>query len=333
MNKNNPPLFIVGLPRSGTTLLSNILSTSSDLCVTPELWFFNYWVPKYKFLNLKNEAHLDFFLNKFLNSQRFFLLSISKEKVKEKIIREKESISFNRIFEIVMTVYREKQGKPKIGEKTPGQYKIIPYLLKNFPTSKVVCVVRDPRAIAASLINVPFGSNYVSLTAKRWKRYMQRLETIADNKNVHIVKYEKLITNFEEELLRIGAFLEIELNTEKARKNDGSSFTVVEREGWSKNHFKKAASPISTQSLHKWKDQLSDLQVAVIEKITQPLAERFGYTSQKKEVNGILLKQFMLKELLTFKLQNLLKNPNPFNRLPAWNKYIFELTRDIREKN
>lgn len=58
------------------------------------------------------------------------------------------------IFASILQTYAEAHGKARCGEKTPRHYLYIDTLLEWFPRATVVFVVRDPRAVAASLLRV-----------------------------------------------------------------------------------------------------------------------------------------------------------------------------------
>ena len=77
---NNSPVFIIGMPRSGTTLLSTILNSTSDISFPAETHFY---IQKKKFYWKNDTANFsefrDFYLRQ--NSHYFNSLNLSDESI------------------------------------------------------------------------------------------------------------------------------------------------------------------------------------------------------------------------------------------------------------
>lgn len=327
---NKSPIFIVGLPRSGTTLTSTLISSSDDICITPEIWYFNYFVPRYSFLDLKHEKDRSTFIDLFLNSKRFGYTGLDTQVMRKKLSAIK-NLNHDKLFMAMLDEYAVKEKKKRVGEKTPGQYKYMNDILTRFPTCKMICLVRDPRAIAASLINVPFGTNYVSVTAKRWVRYMKDVEKIKDKSNVLVIQYEQLVQDTEEYIEVLNDFLGINLNPELAKSDRSDSFTVVNRKGWSVNHFKAASSSVNTKSITKWKHSLTNRQIYAIEVISGSFLQLKGYKSFATPEQGISF--FVKVERISFKFSNLLKKILNLRSLQGYNKFAYRFNLPLYEAN
>ena len=177
------PIFVVGNPRSGNTLLSSLLSSSSDLVVTPEIHFLTYWLSSYRFLNLSRDRDFRFFVKQFTRSQRFGFLQLDPETTARQLNSLQER-NFKSVFEEVLESYRAGKDRPRVGEKTPGQFAHVETLLGWFPDARIVWIVRDPRAVVASLLSSPFASPVVSQKAVRWKQAQNKLLSYADEQRV-----------------------------------------------------------------------------------------------------------------------------------------------------
>ncbi|UTF51943.1 sulfotransferase [Desulfomicrobium sp. ZS1] len=156
----NSPVFIVGAPRSGTTLVSQLLSTYSELFVYNETVFYDYLSASlsedeegvtfrrkvYEFLSQK----LRFASVKEVDSGFGCVLtesdvaSISKE-FGEWFESNGQACDHVDIFNCFLSITARHQGKQRWGEKTPGHVYYLSNILGDFPDAQFVHVVRDPR--------------------------------------------------------------------------------------------------------------------------------------------------------------------------------------------
>ena len=127
------PIFIVGCPRSGTTLVRSILAAHSRIIISPESHFLNYWVKQYAHLNLLQPQDFDRFWQDFSTSQRFGYFDLNGSALKTKIQTETQQsgnpVSFQLIFRCLLDAYAAKMQKPRWGEKTPAHYESVDVLL------------------------------------------------------------------------------------------------------------------------------------------------------------------------------------------------------------
>ncbi|NEQ53441.1 MAG: sulfotransferase, partial [Leptolyngbya sp. SIO3F4] len=83
VNSDERPIFIVGMPRSGTTLLTTILSAHPRIAISPESHFLAYWVPKYQHLKLENPNEFQQFWQVLSQSKRFSYFDIDADETLE----------------------------------------------------------------------------------------------------------------------------------------------------------------------------------------------------------------------------------------------------------
>ena len=326
--------FIVGLPRSGTTLLSSILSSSEMIQVTSEIWFFNYWKDKYDFLDLANQKDLLFFLEKFLGSKRFTDLGVSETELREIILSDDKKWNFKDIFSTCMELFRIKEGVEVVGEKTPGQYKKIGELLETYPEARIICMMRDPRAVASSLVDAPFGSNFVSVTARRWEKYTRLITRLTrDHDRLLIVRYEDLVVDVHQELERIRSFMKWPDWEFKVDADRAAHFKVERKDEWSQEHFKRANSPISTDNVNKWQKKLGQEQIAIVEAIALDQMTEHGYTTSGIAISRAKKQMIVRSDRIASRVAFAIKQPNKLRRFDWFKKMTYRLTGDIHEKH
>ena len=245
------PVFLIGFPRSGTTLLDTILRSHSEIDVVEEKPLINSIE---RIIKSKFKYSLDE-LNK-LNSKDIEVLR-------------------NHYLEILRNNCDNKGAKILI-DKFPFQTVCLPLINLLFPNSKIIFTHRDPYDTVLSCFQQAFEpnnamSNFRSiestskiydLTMSIWLEYKEKL------KINHITsKYEDLIEDFDKHILKILDFLNVNwdenlknyINTahKRGKINTPSSSQVIQPlykssiKKW-KNYEKYFKN--SNQYLNKWKD-------------------------------------------------------------------------------
>jgi hypothetical protein len=145
---NDNIIFVVGMPRSGTTLLNYILHAHSEITITPETHFFDKFFNKYKNLNSFTIKESKTILNSYLNSEDIDILDFTIQD-KNEIIKEAIQSNFipKKIFYNILKKYSQKSDSRIIGEKTPIHLEYVPTLNEWFPNAKFLIIYRDPRDV------------------------------------------------------------------------------------------------------------------------------------------------------------------------------------------
>ena len=157
--KRNLQIFIVGMARSGTTLLSEILNSHSQIAVTHETHYFRKYWEKPELSSQENRKRL---LLSFLNSKEFLQFDFS-EKLNDVIYQEalrKLDNGQSEFLGIVLDKFIIKKNKLYWCEKTPSHLLHVPEISQLFPGSKFICLIRDPRDVCLSLKKVPFNAGF-----------------------------------------------------------------------------------------------------------------------------------------------------------------------------
>ena len=107
------PIFIVGNPRSGTTLTAVLLDRHSKIAVPPETNFFNLFLP-----TIQNKDKLDYesMVRFTLQSDRIKDLNLDAENVLENF--RHYPLSVYNLLRVILEEYTKKRGKVRPGKKT-----------------------------------------------------------------------------------------------------------------------------------------------------------------------------------------------------------------------
>ncbi len=141
--EDNNPFFILGAPRSGTTLLRDILKSHDRLCSPEETfyfrWPFPYGTKEYRTTQLNNPTIR-------MHREMDGMEEAAFTEVLEKAASRKEIMDYHGAFVV------EQTGKARWFDKTPQNVYGAFLMAAFYPDSKFICIWRHPLNVAASLM-------------------------------------------------------------------------------------------------------------------------------------------------------------------------------------
>ena len=244
------PLFVVGLPRSGTKLLRGLLNEHPFISLTTaETEFFPYWAEHWpSFGDLSDFERFTDFYNEMMRLPYFYYQDLENNIVDLRAWYEQCSdFSAADVFEnlIRLDVDAPREGCIIWGDKSPAYVDHLPLLDHYFPQARFIHIIRDVRDYCLS-IHKAWGKNMVR-AAQRWVDSITKAR--ADGSKLtgryHEITYENLLEDPREQLEAICAFLGVDfdermLTLSKAPENLGDAVnqTVIVRSNKAK-YFEK----------------------------------------------------------------------------------------------
>lgn len=291
------PVFIVGVPRSGTTLVSSMLSAHPNIAISPETHFLNNWAKPNLENNLSSKQDIDSFWDCYSHSDRFSHLGLDANCVEAGFISTVEEFGYKAIFSTILQEYAHKLDKRRWGEKTPSHYLHIDTLLEWYPQARIIWMLRDPRSVVASLMKVDWASSYTHVNAKLWRDSAILFEKkwVEDNR-VKLVKYESLVTDAENQLRKLCDFINEEYCPSMLEGRSSENSPIVNRSGWAKSYLQQTLRPVDQNSLKKWKTALSSSQIAIIEYICYTEMIKNGYSIEIGELTLLQMFAFLMSK-------------------------------------
>ena len=264
------PIFVVGAPRSGTTLLRNILSRHPRIAVCGETRF-NHYVYKRRlaFGHLGDPRNRRRLVEEYLALDRLHRLIVDHGVLAERLMRE--ATSYQALFTCLVRYYAESQGKERWGEKTPQHALFSETLCEWYPGGTVIHLVRDPRDVVASLQRMSWAWDSVVQNARTWLQCNLAARRCRHRPQYFPVRYETLVTEPEQEVTRICARLGEEYVPAMldARAQDMFPPPVA--------YSRRAQQPVTTERLGKWREELRAEEVSLIEWVVGRHMETFGF--------------------------------------------------------
>ncbi len=175
------PLFIVGMPRSGTKLLRAMLNQHSMIAIADvETEFFPYWVSQWsRYGDLSKYPDFERFFVRF-TSYPFYRYMESRGEIvdPQAWYRACSGFSPSAVFEALIKLTAHFQaGQQRIwGDKSPSYLPHLELLRKHFPSARFIHIVRDVRDYCLS-INRAWGKNILR-AAQRWNDDVYRAHVI-----------------------------------------------------------------------------------------------------------------------------------------------------------
>ena len=277
-NLSCTPFFIIGSGRSGNTLLRSILSGNSDISIPPESYRIPFAIKKFHIFNNRNwEDIVSQVLKEFEDCKEFYTWEINIKDVQKRLENIEDSKrTLSNIFDELFCTYAEKHsvGSKMWGDKTPMNTLYLDWIGTVFPHSKFIHIIRDGRDVASSYLKMErYGT--ILEAANRWINSIELAQSFGSKikEDYMEIRYEDLVTNTESEIQRVCDFLNI--------KYDSAMLDHTKQVGklgdTDKLHHSNLSKPISSESIGKWKSNLSESDQESITKLLHKHLERLGY--------------------------------------------------------
>ena len=255
--------FIVGCPRSGTTMLQQALNRHSAVAIPPETGFFSDVVGRSR------------------RGQRTQLQRINADlqidlQAPRRPIRDESEARM--LYERMAELYLERIEKRDVeyfGEKTPRHLRYLHNIRALFPEAKIILIFRDGRAVTLSLSKTPWASKDPYLCFAAWLRYVRAQRRLERDRSMDFlcVKYEDLVTEPEVQLRKVTDFLGLTFEPAMVERG-GAKHGVPE---WEREWKARAAEPITSSRVDVWRSELPHEVIARIERLGGDALRTLGY--------------------------------------------------------
>ncbi|BCX87771.1 omega-hydroxy-beta-dihydromenaquinone-9 sulfotransferase [Methylomarinovum tepidoasis] len=295
--KSDRPIFVVGTPRSGTTLTARILGRHSKLFMPGETHFFEDIYSRAEELGLLDSPQAV----KKISQRLFNLYERYNEPFDQKRIEgifptpdalEKALVgcqSYGDLFARFMEIQCDREGKSRWGNNVPRDLFWVEEILRFFPDAKFIVCVRDIRAFLLSYkgkwritrrenVDRLKALYHPVITSFLWKSSMRRLPAIqkaVPQKNLLIMRYEDLVRDPEASVRRLCRTVEEEFEPAMLEVDSHNSSNAL------------AAKGIFSSSIDRWRTDLAPEEIAIAQAIAGPELEQLGYRLESIKVSQL----------------------------------------------
>jgi hypothetical protein len=265
------PLFVLGVRRSGTTLLRVMLDRNPELAIPDESYFIPQIADRHRG-RVDSERFLDDLSR--LPTLRDWDVPLDRVRARLRAGSDPgEAIS------AVYEVYAERHGKQRWGDKTPMYMAHLRLLERLFRSARYVHLVRDGRDAALSFLSMPPGIMTESFGHPRdaegfacqWRTEVLAARALGSRVGERYleVRYETLVSAPEAELRRICSFAELPY--------DGAMLGYAGEVDVSRKPHQQRLLQAPTAGVRDWRTDMSPAELAAFEAIAGPTLVALGY--------------------------------------------------------
>jgi hypothetical protein len=268
----NGPVFIVGMPRSGTKLIRDLLNENQGIGIpVAESHFIPSFVAKYGISpDFRDHEKFSDFFQTLINTSfyRFMILegrTLNQSQLIDQITDPGWSGLIELIFRFFAPEYRSQDFI--FGDKTPGYVSHMPLLKTLFPAAKFVHIIRDPRDYSLSVSKTWGKSKYRA--ASLWVSTIMRGQRDAAEigEDYLEIYYEELLDDPAHTVQSVCSFLGVEFTTGMTELSAPSEYL-----GDARGELK-----ILNTNQQKFLNELFPSEIQRIEEITYPAMAQTNY--------------------------------------------------------
>ncbi|MGH2719897.1 MAG: sulfotransferase family protein [Actinomycetota bacterium] len=263
----DPLLIVGGAPRSGTTLLRNMLNAHPLIAVPGESYFILHVFDELASIRRTGDPVLAWDL---IRRHPFFLRWDLDPGAVESLAARHPPVTYADLIRVVFAAYAASQGKSLSVDKTPWYAMRFGILAEMLPTTRFVHLLRDPREVCMSgALQVWHKDLWAA--ADIWARTVAAVASVQDRLGERLieVRYEELVRKPEQELRRICSHAGVEF--------DDAILDYPRSRGLLAGAaYRRARQPLRAGA-RRWQDELSHLDIALIESRCGRLMDAAGY--------------------------------------------------------
>lgn len=283
--------YILGNPRSGTSLFRLMLNAHPHMVAPPECGFIQWNHPTFAAANFSLKSTQQEFAQAVLRSKKMETWGLSAEALEQAFEKVTEP-NYQRMCEAVFSAYFQARGQalgevreaPKVAVDKNNYYlDFLPEIDAAMPHALYLHVVRDVRDVAASYLEIerkghdgkyaPKLATSAEDIAQSWVENNERTAAFLADKKHLVVRYEDVLVRPEIELARVAMFLGVDYDERMSRYyeyNDEPQETL----GWKQ----KTLQPVDPSRAGAFRKELAPEFGDQLWELAQETLEKFGYT-------------------------------------------------------
>jgi hypothetical protein len=271
------PVFVVGFPRSGTTLLRLMLHSHPRIAIPHETSFLlEAYHNRKRFGDLSVEANRRA-LARFIvdrKESRFHLLKLDGADVTERIVAAPPTLGS--CVAAVYRAYADQHGKPRWGDKRPSYVRWLDVVLRMYPDAQIINLVRDGRDPIASLLDMPWNKQGIYYWVAQWVAAVDaaaRAEKRLPADAYTMLRYEDLVADPEPHLRRLCEFLGETYDPAMSQPDRLAATIVPTNRSW----HDRTRTPVTTKRIGTWAQRLEPWQIELCETAMGDRLRGLGY--------------------------------------------------------
>ena len=269
-------IFLFGMERSGTTLLSMIVGSHPDIAVplaTAGLWY--DVADRRGFHAPGSEVDQVTLVQELLEHER--IRRWDCELTSDDVLPLCRGGDYPSLIAAFHQAYANAQGKPTWANLDIATLDRLHTMNDWFPNARFVHIYRDARDVAISHQTMPYGSGNLAECADAWSRRLTvnlRMGQILGPKRYMTISYEKLVNDPEPVLRELCRFLGVSFSTEMLSYAEMADAKIPHDRRWL---WPNLVGPLDQKAAHRWRRAMSMTRRIVVERYAGGLLKELGY--------------------------------------------------------
>jgi hypothetical protein len=280
-------VFVVGMNRSGTTLLRMMLDAHPLLTIPPETHF----VPDLIKACREDDATPEDALAAMKSAREWGDFGFSDEQMLARL-RALPKLRPGPAVRTFYEAYMAEQGKPRWGEKTPTYVQKMKLIQRALPEARFIHVIRDGRDVALSVLDRTVRELTAADIAGRWQKKITKAREDAPKLDYYMeIRYEDLILDTEPVLRKVAEFVDLPWDDAMLAYHERSGERLKEMaralpgDGRAKElsverrmaTHAMTTKPPSADRVARWRTQMTAEQRGEFEEVAGELLAQLGY--------------------------------------------------------
>jgi len=300
LTKLDKPIFIIGIPRCGSTLWANIINAANEeIPIMREIYFLHPWYKDFRYFlrrigplskdeNIKKMIELIFSNENIDGINSWFWKSSLLKRVNQEIFKNQlydkirnSDKSLESLFNIITSEITTFLGYERYCSKFPVYFSYLDKLLEWYPSSKIIHATRDPRAIAMSHTHDRWTRKMISrypyfrygikkfkfiyvIAQYIWSAHVHK--RYRNVQNYQLFRFEDLLLKPEKTVKNLCKFVDLEFSPQMLHVGgQPSSLTNKKRFGF------------DASAVNRWKEYITPLELQLINTLTGQSMKILGY--------------------------------------------------------
>lgn len=254
-NESERPVFIVGMPRSGTSLTEQILASHPDIHAAGEQLFWGQALTELVTKAPKRDCSM-----------------VEAIHSADPQAWKKAGAGY------LQKMHEFNTGSSRITDKLPANFGLLPFVRLIFPRARIIHIRRDPLATIASCIRTPFAEPSLAFTVEDWARFYGIYQALMDQwrpilgEQMLEIDYEQLVHDFPAQARSMISFLGLTWDDSclHPEQNQRAVRTA------SATQIRRSVHSEAVASWRKYQTQLEALRPLIEESYLSVVAPRIG---------------------------------------------------------
>jgi hypothetical protein len=272
------PIFIVGVHRSGTTLLRYMLGSHSRIYIPPESDFIPNFFLHRPTKDLSDEEIVRF-LHTIFDHYRFVKEWQGEPPEPDQFALSMPDRTPAAYLDTLYSAYARQYGAQRWGDKTPIYASYVDLIHEIFPNAQFLHIIRDGRDAALSMLDKYERDEFhvdIFFAARNWVRRIRSAQRAGSQLGPDLyyeLRYEDLIEDPESELRAVCEFLGETYEPGMVEYHQ----TARERIPANSHFFSNVRNPPSRQRIGRWQEEMPERDQRLVQAVAGKLLVELGY--------------------------------------------------------